>query len=101
MKLIEKIQEKYKFERLEDTVLKGHSETIVLQNYELNKLDMHYPLKVLLREQHDGLKTIENRFIIVLQEIGEESLWGGIELFSINHEGRLFNLLNNLGIDEL
>lgn len=101
MTLIEKIQEKYNFERLQDTVIKGYGHTIVLQNYVLNKLDMNYPCKILLREQHDGLQTIENSFLVCIQEIGEESLWEGIELFQIKHEGRLFNLLNNLGIDGL
>lgn len=51
---IEKLQQKFDFFEIEETILKGHSTTIVLKNYafETEETDVLEPLRIELNQVH-------------------------------------------------
>jgi hypothetical protein len=58
---IEKLQQKFDFIEIEETVLKGHSNTIVLKNYvlEIEETDNLEPLRIELNQSHKENKAID------------------------------------------
>jgi hypothetical protein len=59
--LIKKLQEKYDFRQIEDTVLKGFNNTIVLKNYvlEIEETDMLEPLRIEINQTHKENKPCD------------------------------------------
>jgi len=59
--LIEKLQEKFDFVEIEETILKGHSLTIRLKNYvfEIEETDNLEPLRIELNQSHKENKPID------------------------------------------
>jgi hypothetical protein len=58
---IEKLQQKFDFIEIEETVLKGHSNTIILKNYvfETEETDILEPLRIELNQIHRENKAVD------------------------------------------
>lgn len=58
---IEKLQQKFDFIEIEETVLKGHSNTIILKNYvfEIEETDILEPLRIELNQIHRENKAVD------------------------------------------
>ena len=58
---IEKLQQKFDFIEIEETLLKGYSNTIVLKNYvfEIEETDILEPLRIELNQCHKENKPID------------------------------------------
>ena len=72
-KLIDQIKEKYDFVAEEPTTLKGHSNTIVLENYifEIEETETIEPLRIELHECHENNKPMENFFRLSIVNCAE------------------------------
>ena len=58
---IEKLQQKFDFIEIEETVLKGHSNTIILKNYvfEIEETVILEPLRIELNQIHRENKAVD------------------------------------------
>ena len=73
MTLLDEIKEKYEFEFLSYSEIKGHSSTIRLNRYfyEIQENEDIEPLRINIREVHDGGEVVEDCFRLQIVNCAE------------------------------
>lgn len=94
--LIENLKQKYDFIREEDTVLKGYSSNIVLENYffEIEETDVIEPLRIILNQCHENNKPKYNYFKVSLVNCGTDD--EPQELFWTDNYSKIVNFISSI-----